>query len=177
MEIVEARIEDAVELARLHVAAERQAYAARIPALLERVSNLDGRIEIWRLALARHSPGSNVLIAKTASGSPVGFLSGRLPSNQVYASLYGIYVLRESQRAGVGKRLFTKFVRQLHAQGAETLSCVVPEVNIQAREFFAWTGGMEVRSSSEQDEQSHVEMMEFRWSNVERLLSYLNFLG
>lgn len=172
--ITEADFDEAAELARLHIDAERQTYASTIPRFLKNVSELSGRIHMWRAVLSEKSTWRHYLVVRHTSGILIGFLSGGIPKGASDACLYGMYVLKEHQNKGVGKQLFHEYICKLHFHKVKTLSCVLPEENLQAREFFARCGGLEINHKAMLSSEFEVRMVKAAWNNIEELVKYLS---
>src|SRR2546427_9724735 len=103
-----ARPADAEVLARIHVAAWRDAYAGILPATLLARLDVDARARSWREILGQTRPGLPTLLA-VRGGETVGF-AGWMPSRDPDADtltgeLAAIYLVRAAWGSGVGARL------------------------------------------------------------------------
>ncbi len=172
--ITEAKFDEASELARLHIDAERQTYASTIPGFLNCVSEFSGRTHMWRSVLSEKLTCNDFLVVRHASGILIGFLSGSMLKDTTNARLNGIYVLKEHQNRGVGQRLFFRYIHKIHLHGMKNVTCILPKENLQGREFFAWCGGLEVGHKSVFSSGFEIEMLEIMWNNVKELAYYSN---
>ena len=176
MDIVRADSEDAIIISELHIEAERETYASTVPSLLENVSDVHGRIRLWRYVLSNRHLNMVCLLARESSKSPAGFLSGRIAESEKTAYLSAIYLLQRYQRRGFGHRLFATFAEEAYSWGMRDIVAVVPAENICARSFIAWCGGVETRPDTFAYEGSSTKMVEYKWYNLSRLVSYLRML-
>lgn len=170
--ITEANFNEADELARLHIDAERQTYASTIPHFLKNVSELSGRTHMWKAVLSEKSAWRHFLVVRHTSGILIGFLSGGIPRNALEARLHGMYILKEHQNKSVGQQLFYEYISKLYHCNVKTLSCILPEGNFQAREFFARCGGLEISHEAALSSEFEVKMVKIVWNNIEELVKY-----
>jgi ribosomal protein S18 acetylase RimI-like enzyme len=137
---------DAEELARVHVASWRETYRGLLAdAFLARMSE-PGFTRRFRRALT--SPDGGITLAAADRYSLVGYAQGG-PSRRDAANLANggeaeiatLYVLRQAQGQGLGKRLMGQTARALAANGATSLMISVLRDNIRARGFYEHLGG------------------------------------
>jgi GNAT superfamily N-acetyltransferase len=97
---------------------------------------------LWLRVLTAVSSKANVFVA--ANGQDiVGFAAGNLlpePKHGLDAELTAIYLRRDSQRAGIGRRLVAAVVTAERAQGATGLLTWVIAANKGARAFYERLG-------------------------------------
>lgn len=176
MHVVRAEIKDAVAISKLHIEAERETYGSTIPSLLENVSDINGRIHLWRSALNRDWSSVFCLMAIGPSGDLTGFLSGRISTNEKSARFSSIYLLRRYQRKGFGRRLLATFAQEACHRGTLDIVTVVPAGNIGARCFLNWCGGLETSSEAFTYQDTDVKMVHYKWNNLPQLVSYFQML-
>ena len=100
-----ARADDAAAIARVHVAAWREAYARQLPAELLAGLDVERRADGWRAII--EAGATDVRVAELG-GSIVGWASagrGRDADAPVPLELEGIYVLAAVYGTGTGQRL------------------------------------------------------------------------
>jgi ribosomal protein S18 acetylase RimI-like enzyme len=131
---------DAGDLARVHVQAWRETYPGLLPqAYLDGLS-VPRHARLWRRRLM--STDEVTLAAEGANGL-VGYCSGGQSRGRVdgLAEITTLYVLRQAQDKGLGRRLLTDTARVLAARGALSLMIWVLRDNTGAREFYEHLGG------------------------------------
>jgi len=133
---------DAEELARVHVRSWRETYRGVLPdAYLARMSEA-GFARKFRRALTFPGPNEVTLAAATPHG-----LLGYVQAGPSRARIEGeaevatLYLLREAQGLGLGKRLMVGAARAMAAQGARSLILSVLQDNVRARGFYQHLGG------------------------------------
>jgi ribosomal protein S18 acetylase RimI-like enzyme len=134
---------DALALGLVHVRAWRETYPGILPqAALNRMSPV---MHARRFAhdLTRAKAGQVTLIAEGGEGA-VGYVSGALVGGEgrgADAEVFTLYVVRDAQRAGVGRALLKSAARVLQAEGAKSLMLFVLSRNERARGFYERLGG------------------------------------
>lgn len=133
---------DAEELARVHVRAWRETYRGLLPdSFLARMSEADYARRFRRVLTF---PGPNdVTLMAFGRGGVVGYAQGgpARAGRESTAEIATLYVLREAQGKGYGKRLLIGAARALAAQGARALVLSVLKDNQAARGFYEHLGG------------------------------------
>lgn len=172
MTIYQASFEDADEISRVHIEAERDTYRMIQPSLLEHVSGPIGRSSLWQVALGNTHLRTICLLLRDPSNTLVGFLAGSVPDEGSSARLNSLYVLRHHQRRGYGKKLLAAFATEASRRKKHALTCVIPSVNTSGRDFIAWSGGIETSLPKAPGSQD-VVVTEYAWHNVDKLSEYL----
>lgn len=143
MHIREAVPDDIPGIARVHVDTWRTAYAGIVPAEHLAGMSYEQREARWRENLARQGDGRFTLVAEV-DGTGVGFAGGgpeRDGLSGYDGELYGLYVLAERQRQGIGRALMLAVARRLVAAGYEAMILWVLRDNLKARAFYEAMGG------------------------------------
>lgn len=159
---------DAEALGTVHVQAWREAYAGMVPD--EVLAGLDPaqRAGMWRSGLAR---GIAVQLAEQ-DGVTVGFSSGgKQPDASLpYSSeIHAIYVLRHTQRLGIGRALMAATAGDLLAQGHVSAMLWVLEANTPARRFYSALGGWQVAKKEQQRDGFRAIGIAYAWDDLRRL--------
>ena len=141
-----AEIDDAAGIAGIHVATWRTAYLGMLPN--DFLDSLDeaGYEDRWRRTISESS--NKVFVAEGARGV-IGFASGgreRAGEDGYGGELYAIYVLREAQGRGHGRRLVQAVVGGLRELGLAEMIVWVLRDNAAARKFYQRLGGVYVRA-------------------------------
>ena len=111
---------------------------------------------------------------KCSASGVVGFAHGGPESkdNPVYeGEIYAIYLLREYQRLGLGRRLLISVAEQLQNDGMSSFLLWVFEENHSARRFYESMGGeladrMEVNIGG-----ADLVEVAYGWNDIDRLVS------
>ena len=140
MTIRRAAVADVARIGAVHVQAWHEAYAGLIPD--EVLARLDPgrRAAMWLRLL---TDGRAVFVGELED-EIVGFGScgpQRDASLPYDGEIAAIYVLRRAYRVGIGRRLMAAMARELRAQGFQSASLWVMEVNAPARAFYERLGG------------------------------------
>lgn len=139
--IRDARAEDAGGIARVHVDAWRDAYAALLPA--EYLAGLDygKRAMEWARILARPRNTQHTLVAE-AEGEVVGFCGfGPVRSGPAEGEIYGLYIASDWREHGVGRNLIERAFETLRSRGVKSAVIWCLEGNFGARGFYTRCGG------------------------------------
>src|SRR4030095_3248670 len=114
----EASAADIPALARLHVTTWNATYAP----LLMKGPSYDVRERQWREAFARNEAGWVCFVVERADGQLVAFAQGNRSDHPEFGGqLNKIYVLRDYQRMGIGRRLLGHTARRLRSPAVDTL--------------------------------------------------------
>jgi len=136
-----AKSKDAVDIARIHVDAWRDAYAALLPT--DYLTRLDPRIEAARWNRAASSKLENTLVAdadgEVAGYAIIGPARGRRepPSGEIYA----LYVETDWRELGVGRALIDAAFEKFRTRGLAQAIIWCLEGNFAARGFYERCGG------------------------------------
>lgn len=137
MDLREARVEDAGEIARIHLDAWREAYAGLLPAEVLAAVGYDEQELRWVGILGRQDPQEVVVVAEDPFARLVGFAAGG-PERTGHAAyrgeLYAVAVVPEYRRRGLGARLVAAVAGRLLARGVHGLLVRVPDAE-PARTF------------------------------------------
>ena len=131
---------DAAQLARVHVQSWRETYAGILPKPYLDNLSIPRHARQWRRRLMG---ADEVTLAAEGAEGLVGYCSGgesrwKTPGE---AEITTLYVLRQAQGAGLGRRLLTDTARVLAARGAKTLVIWVLRDNHHACGFYERLGG------------------------------------
>ena len=116
--IRDANAADIPALARLHVITWNATYAP----MLMNGPPVSVRENQWREAFAHNDGSWFCFVVENARGDLIGFAKGKRSDNPEYAGeLNKIYLLREYQRVGLGRRLVGHVARRFLAQGITSM--------------------------------------------------------
>jgi ribosomal protein S18 acetylase RimI-like enzyme len=137
-----ARADDAEAIARVRVDSWRETYRGMIPQAYLDAMKLEESRALWEKVLTAGSKAVSVLVAESGA-QIVGFGSGNMLAELKHgfdAELSAVYVRREFQRAGIGRRLVVETALSLRARGAGSLIVWVIAGNKSARTFYERLG-------------------------------------
>ena len=145
VEIRDARPEDAAGIARVHIDAWRDAYAALLPA--DHLAGLDyaKRGMDWARILARPRMTQHTLVAQV-EGDIVGFCGfGPVRSGPTEGEIYGLYIAGDWHEQGIGRNLIARAFDVLRNRGFTSAVIWCLERNFAGRGFYARCGGRLLR--------------------------------
>jgi ribosomal protein S18 acetylase RimI-like enzyme len=139
-----ARAGDTEAIARVRVDSWRETYRGMIPQAYLDAMKLEQSRALWEKVLTAGSTAISVFVAERGA-EIVGFGSGNMlaePKHGFDAELSAVYVRREFQRAGIGRRLVAETALALsqRERGASGLIVWVIAGNKGARAFFERIG-------------------------------------
>ncbi|WP_067724716.1 GNAT family N-acetyltransferase [Oceanobacillus damuensis] len=145
MYIRKATMNDAYDIAKVHVDSWRTTYKGILPDdFLEQLS-YEKRNKLWEKNLDEQ----NVYVAEDAEGKIVGFSTGGIKKTSNYdkyaGELYAIYILEEFQGKGVGKLLMQPIVQDMVASDINSMIVLVLEDN-PSKNFYENLGGRKIET-------------------------------
>lgn len=172
MLIRESGLQDAVVIAKVHVATWRAAYAGIVPeAYLARLS-IEDRIQFFRSFLGNPESQGFMFVAEDESGNVVGFIAAgpERTGNRAYpGEIYGLYVIPECQRQGVGFRLLLAAVEELSRREMPSMMLWVLADN-PCRAFYESLGGIEIRRRQLNFDGAQLDEVAYGWPDLKRLM-------
>ena len=138
-----ASYEDLREVARIHVAAWKQAYVGQVPqAYLDHLDAAE-RLRRWQEQFPnREFLGLLIASADSTAAGFICFGRGREPDRQDWGETYAIYVLESNWGRGIGYRLHKEACAELRKEGFLRLYLWVLETNHRAISAYQRWGGM-----------------------------------
>lgn len=139
-------LEDAPAIAKVHVDTWRSQYAEIVSQ--DYLDNLsyEKREVMWSRLLSAPEPCWHLFVLKNVNGKVIGFSCGgknRSDTSQYEGEVYAIYLDKKYQGKGLGKKLMSKTLSQLRADGFKSCSLWVLERNT-TRKFYEIMGGKPV---------------------------------
>ncbi|MEX2284390.1 MAG: GNAT family N-acetyltransferase [Gemmatimonadota bacterium] len=146
-----AALADVPAIAAVHVASWRTTYPGIVAQdHIDRVT-VEAQAARWERRLADPTTQApSVMVAADASENLIGFASGgsaREESEGYDAELFAIYLLKEAQGRGVGRRLFNAVAAELRSRGHRALYVRVLSAN-PACNFYERLGGRRLKEAS-----------------------------
>lgn len=143
MKIRLAALSDTKGIAKVHVDSWRSTYTSIISN--EYLNNLsyEGREKLWEENMAKNK----VYVAESEAGEIVGFSTGGNERSGKYTGysgeLYAIYILKEYQGQGIGKKLIDPVIEDLIKLDIYSMIVLVLEQN-SSRYFYEAIGGKQI---------------------------------
>jgi GNAT superfamily N-acetyltransferase len=134
---------DAPAIAEVRVNAWRTTYRGMIPDAYLDAMKVEDSASLWDKVLTA-APNTTSTFVAEIDGRVVGFASGIMKPEAKLgfdSELTGIYVVREAQGAGIGKRLVAAVAAAQRAHGATAMIVWVIAGNKTARAFYEALGG------------------------------------
>jgi len=172
-----ARAGDAEAIARVRVDSWRETYRGMIPQAYLDAMKLEQSRALWEKVLTAGSTAVSVFVAECGA-EIVGFGSGNTlaePKHGFDAELSAVYVRREFQRAGIGRRLVaeTAIALSQRDRGASDLIVWVIAANKGARAFFERIGAELVIEQAFQWDGMDLVEAGYGWRTLGRLTDSL----
>jgi GNAT superfamily N-acetyltransferase len=167
-----ADVDDAPAIAAVHVASWRTTYPGIVAqSYIDALSVAERTIAWERRIRGEAGTTSEIVVAETVAGALVGFAAGgplRAPYPGFDAELYAIYLLREVQGQGLGRRLVTQWAPRAVARGFRAAIVRVLAANPACR-FYERLGARRVKDDSlELGGQPYAEVW-YGWDNIHDL--------
>lgn len=144
MYLREARLGDEEALAQITVASWRSTYKDLLPSSFLNQMTVKGKADRWREKIAVGE--ETILVAMSEDQVIMGYASGgesRYDLKEYEGELYAIYILKEHQGKGIGKRLYHALTEILTERNLHGLLVWVLSENPYKR-FYEALGGVEV---------------------------------
>ena len=136
----EARVDDAVAIATIHVRTWQRAYQDQLPADFLARFSVDSRTRWWQDNLAHPLPGARVFVAEVG-GVLVGFCAvGKSRNENAAGEVYALYVDSTHWGEGIGTALMRTATDYLRKGGYERAVLWVLESNLKAQRFYEMKG-------------------------------------
>lgn len=172
MLIRKARMSDIRGLARVHVDSWETTYRGIIPDEVLDKRTYESSEAKWLSRLADVSQTRFTLVAETDAGKIVGFASGGEAQDEhpVYkGEVYALYILKEYQRAGIGRLLVKGSAERLRELGFEPMLIWVLEAN-PACGFYERIGGRFVETKTMDFAGKELTEIGYGWDDLDTIL-------
>jgi len=159
---------DVGPIADVHVASWRTTYRGIVPAAHLDALTPDRWTEPWQRWLCAGAAPGPILVAADAVGRVVGFAAGgpeRSGDPGHTGEVYGLYLLAEAQRQGLGRRLVRAVAAGLAVAGHRTVLIWVLAAN-PACGFYAALGGTPLRHQTITIGGADLDEVAYGWDDV-----------
>jgi GNAT superfamily N-acetyltransferase len=143
IDIRPAAVGDAPAIAQVRVDSWRTTYRGLIPDAYLDAMQVDASTAMWERVLSADGTSASVFVA-THDGEVIGFAAANAlkePKHGADAEITAVYLRREYQHAGVGRRLVAAVVDAQRRHGATAMIVWVIAGNKIARAFYEGLGG------------------------------------
>jgi len=143
MEIRVASVEDAEQIAYVHVNSWRTSYRNLVSEEYLAGLKVEDRTKLWQNILANYQ-SKNITYVAEKQGQIVGFINGGQARNKEMpyeAEVYAFYLLEEYQRQGIGSLLFKKITDSFQEVGYKSMMLWVLKDN-PSYAFYQKQGGI-----------------------------------
>lgn len=166
-----ATIDDARQIAEVHVAGWKTTYRSILPAAVLETVSVEKREAFWKETLSKPGAESITLVGCDTAGQVVGFASGgrertgRLGRD---GELYAIYLLEAVRGQGLGRLLAGRIAGELQSRGFSSMAVWVLALNPYRKFYEALGGGAIAEKEIERGGESFVEVA-YGWRDLDKL--------
>jgi ribosomal protein S18 acetylase RimI-like enzyme len=165
-----ATLEDAAEIANVHINSWREAYKGMLPQdfLDDRPLYFKNRYQLWKRVTS--NPSEITFVAESKDNGIVGFINGskpRDPEYQDYAEVTSVYLLKKYHGKKIGYQLLREFFGVARAQGFNKAYLWVIENNPTIK-FYERSGGV-FNNHKKEDTIANQKVSElcYVWTNLD----------
>jgi len=167
---------DVAALARVHVACWHESYAGLVPAAILDAFSIARGEAVWGRILSDPAAfDAAVVYLVECDGRLVGFGScgaqrtAHLARSGYDGEVSSIYLLRASQRRGLGSGLMHALATDLIDRGFKAASLWVLRDNDRARRFYEHCGGRVIAERTDRRENADLLEVAYGWSSLAAL--------
>ena len=169
--IREATIADAEGIAKVHVDSWKTTYKNIVPTdFLDKLS-YEQRTELWTRNLSEE--GNIAFVVENLAGQIVGFTSGSISKEKDTGHLATIYILKQYQEMGIGKKLIKEIFSKFDVLGFQSILVEVLEDN-DARLFYQALGATLLKSEQTKMAGTELCLLIYEWKDITLLLERLS---
>jgi len=168
--------DDARDLGAMHITSWREAYAGILPEKMLSSLSAEARAAAWAKILQEPpSERSTVVYLAERDGAICGFGSccaqrtENLKDLGYDGEVSAIYVLRESQKQGIGTRLFSKMSLDLSRRGFNAAALWVLRDNSRARRFYERYSGQVIAQREDVRDGAVLNELAYGWPDLKEL--------
>ncbi len=163
---------DALAIAQAHVASWRTTYKGLVNDEFLQSLSVERRTKSWEETLSDPEQSTCLYVAEDETGMIVGFASGnavREENMEYTGEVSAIYLLKQAQGHGTGRKLMQAAARELIRRGHHSMMLWVLRDNTPARKFYEALGGQYLfEKPIEIGEQKLIEVA-YGWKDLQQL--------
>lgn len=167
MQIREAKIEDAMSIAKVHVDSWRTTYKGIISEKYLASLSYKDREDFWRERLSDGDSLWFVLVAEDDENI-IGFVAGgpeRSGDMDFTGELGAIYLLENYQHKGIGSQLFKAVIMRLLGIGIKTMMVWVLAEN-PSKKFYESLGGEQIYEKVITIDEAELKEIAYGWKDI-----------
>lgn len=174
-QIRKARLEDAEDIAFVHVRSWKSVYSELIDE--QDVSNitLENRLALWESILRMSGDGQVALVLQNEDDKVIGFISGGKERTKRFGydgEIYAVYLLDEYQRQGLGTKLLHAFCEEMYEAGHRSLLVWVLTEN-PSQAFYINLGAEQVEKEDTIIGTGTYQEAAYGWTDLQQLIKRL----
>jgi len=167
VEVRPAWVEDAGQIALVHVRSWQQAYRDLVPQEYLDSLDLGQRASAWKRVLEQPDPLGRAVLVMDSGDALAGFVSlgparDEDQNPDQVGEVRAIYLLADAWGKGLGRQLMAAAVERLAAAGFEQAVLWVLDSNVRARRFYE-AGGWSADGTVKDDDSRGFRMTEVRY--------------
>jgi GNAT superfamily N-acetyltransferase len=169
-----AKPDDIQAVSEVYVESWKSTYEGLAPEAFIRSITTASAIDVFRGSLHNQEYRYFLHVAETPENRIVGFADGgreRSDPAQSTGELYGLYLLKEFQGQGLGRRLFRSSVETLLQSGMNSMDAWILE-NSPHRAFYEKAGGLLEKRMKKLEWEGHTLLLAcYRWNDLKKMIS------
>ena len=175
MNIREAKLEDAVAIALVHVDSWRTTYSGLLPNEYIEKRSYEKRHNNWKKRLSHNTKAQTnyfIYVAENSFGEIVGFIDGGLVrgDSTYQGEIYALYILEAYQRKDIGKSLIKAIALRLSQSGLTSMMVWVLAGN-PAVQFYQALDGQKVEQKQIKIRGIESTKIAYGWNDIQVLLT------
>ena len=169
MKIRPGTIHDVPEIAQVYAKSWKTTYEGLVPDLFVKGMNLDAALRIFADSLQPNHFSYFLHVVETPEGKLIGFADGgkeRSHPEEGIGELYAIYLLKEFQGQGIGKKLFKAAAESLVQAGMNSMVVWVMEKSPYKKFYEAMLGHWEPGVKKLEVAGEQIRLVSYSWENL-----------
>ncbi len=166
-----AKIEDSRGIAQVVVDTWRSTYQGIIPE--DFLKSMSYQQAADNFSTKIKAGAEIILVVENQIGKIIGFAAGGRADGQIVTGeIYAIYILKEYQKAGIGRRLIRKFISILLERGINSMIIWALADN-PARHFYQALGGIEAKEKYDYTGGRKLKEIGYYWSDLRVVIDHI----
>ena len=164
---------DAATIARIHITSWKANFESFLTDEQVKLKDLDeaNQIMVWQRRFTEEEGNSRHTFIAAKDEASVGYITGRDYSGEYDAELHQIYVLPDTNRSGIGKKLVAQLAKHLHENGKQSMLVWVMTINPAVAFYRDSLGGKYAGERIIPDGDGLLKEFAYVWEDLEALFS------